>query len=309
MAINGQAIKQDFLILAKPTVPEVAITDKSGNDNGCCFILPALAELSITSDLKNDKHSVIRFFGQLFTEATMTLQKNENGTYVDEDDLDGNTYGTFYEFGFFVNKYGESAIGFEIDWQKVLTVSGEGDYRVKFSATPEFGDVYEDFSFEFCLKKYTTARADKTVRVTWNRNGQFGDEKQDERKVDFGTLDWFNQLRLPDSFFGRPSEEQEKTYTKYESGAEIWTADKRLEKYTFIGYMYPTFLHNFLKRNMFAGDNILITDYNIKNPNTYVDKKVVYESSYDPKWNDDVDRATVELSFKQEYQNLVRKRD
>ena len=309
MAINGQAIKQDFLILAKPTLPEVAITDKTGNDNGCCFILPALAELSITSDLKNDKHSVIRFFGQLFASATMTLQKNENGTYVDEDDLDGNTYGTFYEFGFFVNKYGESAIGYEIDWQKVLTVSGEGDYRVKFSATPDFGDVYEDFSFEFCLKKYTTARADKTVRATWNRNGQFGDEKQDERKVDFGTLDWFNQLRLPDSFFGRPSEEQEKTYTKYESGAEIWTADKRLEKYTFIGYMYPTFLHNFLKRNMFAGDNILITDYNIKNPNTYVDKKVVYESSYDPKWNDDVDRATVELSFKQEYQNLVRKRD
>lgn len=309
MAINGQAIKQDFLILAKPTVPEVAITDKTGNDNGCCFILPALAELSITSDLKNDKHSVIRFFGQLFTEATMTLQKNENGTYVDEDDLDGNTYGTFYEFGFFVNKYGESAIGYEIDWQKVLTILGEGDYRVKFSAAPEFGDEYEDYSFEFCLKKYTNARSDKTVRVTWNRNGQFGDEKQDERKVDFGTLDWFNQLRLPDSFFGRPSEEQEKTYTKYESGAEIWTADKRLEKYTFIGYMYPAFIHNYLKRNLLAGDNILITDYNIKNPNTYVDKKVVYESSYEPKWNDDVDRATVELTFKQEYQNLIRKRD
>ena len=119
MAINGQAIKQDFLILAKPTVPEIAITDKSGNDNGCCFILPALAELSITSYLKNDKHSVIRFFGQLFTEATMTLQKNEGGVYVDVDDLDSSTYGTFYEFGFFVNKYGESAIGYLIDWQKV----------------------------------------------------------------------------------------------------------------------------------------------------------------------------------------------
>ena len=78
MAINGQAIKQDFLILAKPTLPEVAITDKTGNDNGCCFILPALAELSITSDLKNDKHSVIRFFGQLFTSAEMTLQDRKS---------------------------------------------------------------------------------------------------------------------------------------------------------------------------------------------------------------------------------------
>ncbi|MEG7750688.1 hypothetical protein U2087_15695, partial [Listeria monocytogenes] len=63
----------------------------------------------------------------------MTLQKNESGSYVDVDDLDSSTYGTFYEFGFFVNKYGESAIGYLIEWQKVLTVEGEGDYRVKIT--------------------------------------------------------------------------------------------------------------------------------------------------------------------------------
>lgn len=309
MAINGQAIKQDFFLLASPPKVEVPITDKTGNNNGCCFILPALAETVITSDLKNDKHSVIWFFNQLFSDATLTLQQNNNGEYTDIQTLDGNAYGKFYEFGFFTNKYGEKAIGYQIDWQKVLTIEGEGDYRVKIEATPSFGDDFIDYSFEFCLKEYKNHRADKTVRISWYRNGQFGDLTLDSKKVDYGILDWFNQLRLPSSFFGRPSESQEKTYVKYESGAEIWTSDKRIETYTFLGYLYPAFLHNYLKRNMLAGDKITITDYNIKNPNTYIDKQVLYESSYEPKWSDDIDRATVELSFKQEYQNLVRKRD
>jgi hypothetical protein len=309
MAINGQAIKQDFLILSKQIEPETPITDKSGNDNGCCFILPALAELTITSDLKNDKHSVIWFFNQLFTTALMTLQKYENGVFSDIDELDSNTYGFFYDFGFFENKYGEKAIGYLIDWQKVLATQGEGDYRVKIEATPTFGADFEDYSFDFCLKQYLNHRADYTTRISWKRNGQYGDEKNDEKKIDFGMLDWYNQLRLPNSFFGRPTEEQEKTYTKYESGAEIWTGDKRIEKYAFTGILYPSFLHRFIQRNITSGDNILITDYNIRNPNTFVDKKVVYESSYEPKWNNDVDRATIELTFKQEFQNLVRKRD
>lgn len=309
MAINGQAIKQDFLILSKQIEPQTPITDKSGNDNGCCFILPALAELTITSDLKNDKHSVIWFFNQLFTTALMTLQKYENGVFEDIDELDSNTYGTFYGFGFFENKYGEKAIGYLIDWQKVLTTQGEGDYRVKIEATPIFGSYFEDYSFDFCLKQYLNHRADYTTRISWRRNGQYGDEKQDEKKIDFGILNWYNQIRLPNSFFGRPTEEQEKTYTKYESGAEIWTGDKRIEKYAFTGLLYPSFLHRFIQRNITSGDNILITDYNIRNPNTFIDKKVVYESSYEPKWNNDIDRATVELTFKQEYQNLVRKRD
>lgn len=307
MAINGQAIKQDFVILAKPTAPEITLVERP--QVGCCFNLIALAELTETSELKNDNHSVIWFFDQLFTEAEMTLEKHNGTDFEEKDVIDSNTYGTFYEFGFFVNKFGESAIGYQLKWHNVLVAWGEGDYRIKVSATPAIGDAFEDYSFTFCLKPYTDWRADNTTRFSWNRNGQFGDLKQDERKNDYGTIDWFNQLRLPDSFFGRPTNDQEKKFTKYQGGEEIWTTDIRVEKYVWIGYLYPAWLHNYISRNITAGDVVTVTDYNIKNPNRFINKRVVYESNYAPEWRDDVDKNTVELTFKQEYQNLVKKRD
>lgn len=305
--MNGQAIKQDFYILAKQTKqPETLVTEEQLE---CCFELQALAQEVETSELKNDKHSVIWFFDQLFSSAEITLQKHNGHDFEDVDVLDSNSYGTFYEFGFFVNKFGESAIGYQLNWHDVLVLQGEGDYRIKILATPTIGVLFEDYSFNFCLKTYTEARADNTTRISWNRNGQFGDIAQDERNNDFGTLDWFNELRLPNSFFGRPTTDQEKKFTKYAGGDEIWTTDSRVEKYVWLAYGYPAFMHNYLSRNITAGDVILITDYNISNPNKYVNKRVVFESNYAPEWLDDVDKANVEITFKQEYQNLVKKRD
>lgn len=48
MAINGQAIKQDFVILAKPTATEITLVERP--QIGCCFELTALAEITETSD-------------------------------------------------------------------------------------------------------------------------------------------------------------------------------------------------------------------------------------------------------------------
>ncbi len=307
MAINGQAIKQDFSILAKPIKQETALAKK--NNLVCCFEMPALAETIETSEYKNDKHSVIWFFNQLFTSASMFLQKSDGTDYVTVDELDSNTYGTFYEFGFFQNKYNEKAIGYQLKWRNVLLTWGEGDYQIKVSSTPAIGSEFVDYSFQFCLKEYTDERANYTTRFEWNRNGQFGDLIDDERNNDYGTLDFGNQLRMPKSFFGRPTQDQEKTFTKYASGAEIWTGDVRIEKYIWIGDLYPAFMHNYIMRNITAGDNIKVTDYNLQNPNTYLNKKVVYESNYAPNWDNTVDKARIEITFKQEFQNLVRKRD
>ena len=304
---NGQAIKQDFVILSKSQDQQTILITKQQEE--CCFELPALAEEVETSELRNDKHSVIWFFGQLFTGAEMILERHNGADFAEVDVLDSNTYGTFSAFGFFTNKFGEKAIGYQLNWRAVLLAWGEGDYRIKVEATPEIGAAFEDYSFNFCLKKYTEPRADMTTRISWNRNGQFGDIAQDERNNDFGTLNWFNQIRLPSSFFGRPTNDQEKKFTKYAGGNEIWTTDIRVEKYLWLGYSYPAFMHNYLSRNVTAGDDITITDYNLTNPNQFVNKKVVYESNYAPDWLDDVDKANIELTFKQEFQNLVKKRD
>jgi hypothetical protein len=309
MPINGQAIKQDFVILSKSVTQDTVLSEAV--QVGCCFELPALAELTETSELKNDQHSVIWFFSQLFTDAQLTLEKYNGTEFEEVDVLDDNTYGKFHEFGFFVNKFGESAIGYQLLWRNVLVAWGEGDYRIKVFASPELGGDFEDYSFTFCLKKYLEHRADHTVRINWNRNGQFGDQFDDTKLNDYGILDWFNQIRLPEAFFGFTTQEQEKQFTKYGSGAEVWTIDNRLEKYLLTLKLYPAYLHRYLMRNITVGDVLTITDYNIKNPNKFVNRRVVYESSHtpDPIGGIDFDKMNVELIFKQEFQNLVRKRD
>jgi hypothetical protein len=71
--MNGQAIKQDFYVL-RPAVTDKPVVQEAYNP-GCQFYLPALAEYEPTDDHFNDKHSVIWFFDELFSDVKIYLQK------------------------------------------------------------------------------------------------------------------------------------------------------------------------------------------------------------------------------------------
>ena len=312
--MNGTCIKQDFWILAKDSTKPTPISTQDGIYNAdCCFVLPALAESIITdSEFKNDKHSVIWFFGELYTTApTMTLEKWNGNTWSTIATLNNDNFGNRYAFGFFKNKFEEKAIGYKIDWHTVLVNEngGEGDYRVKIVATPSIGDVFTDYSFEFCLREYTNSRADRTTYFTWYRNGQYGDAFIDEKLLDFGSINWFNGIRLPNSIFGFPTHTAEREAVKYQSGKLVWTKDELKEELNFTAQLYPEFLHRFIRTNILQADDIFVTDYNSQNPTPQVNRAVRPVGEYAPKWQRGATFASVELKFEPAIQNMAHKRE
>lgn len=305
--MNGQAIKQDFYILNTTGQPGGPMIENKSLE--CCFELPALAETTFTDERKNDRHSVIRFFGELFPDAKIYIQKRTAGVWNDVEELIDDTYGKFYEFGFYTNKFDEKAIGYQIEWSKVLAISGKGVYRFRVEGTPAIGDPVEYLSFEFKVMKYTDERAEESVYAFWNRNGINGSRESDIRVDDYSDLDWFNAIRIPRSTFGYWTAANESDFVKYQNGAMTWLKDEDVEELTWFVIAMPEPVHKFLRVDMMQSGKITITDYNSTNPTPYRDKEVVRSSSYAPEWVQGVLFANVTLTFNPYIQNFTRLRE
>lgn len=306
--MNGQAIKQDVYVLN--------VTGNTGsglqpplNQNHCDFYLPALAELSPTDDHFNDRHSVIWFFDELFTEAHIYLQSKNTGAWLDVAELTDNTYGTMYAYGFFKNKFNEKALGYLIDWSKVLNVSGPGPYRVRASGVKSIGTFDDQFSFEFELKVYTSDRADNTTRVQWNRSGVLGNRLKDERVDDYGTLNWFNQIRIPNSIFGFGTSELVEEYIRYPNGSNVWLSNNQVEELTWNIYHLPSYVHRFIQVDIMQSGKQLFCDYNKLAPTITVDRLVVPTSGYKPEYVVGTVNSNVTVTFKPYFENLTHKRE
>lgn len=310
----GQSSKENFTILWESPDSETVLSFPDSSTE-CCVSLPVLAESTRTNDLYNDSHGIIFFWNKAFISATLWLQKQVSGVWTDLEELDVNTWSTnltSYDptvFGFFENRYGQKAIGYQLDWQKVLDDKGEGTYRIKsVGSTLISGDEIEKYSLEFCLLEYTHDRADETVRINFWQNGNIGDSENDKLKIDFGTLNWFNQIRLPGAKFGFDTSQFEQTFTKYQNGQMKWTADNQVEEYILKTGRYDNELHRFIKTRVLQADEISITDYNISNATRHFNRFVIRAGNYEPVWSDFSNLAPVEIKFQQAYQNLTHKR-
>jgi hypothetical protein len=305
-SMNGQAIKQDFYVL-RPAVTDKPVVQEAYNP-GCQFYLPALAEYEPTDDHFNDKHSVIWFFDELFSDVKIYLQKLD-GDWEDVAELNNTTYGIFYQFGFFVNKFSESAIGYLIEWTKVLNEEGPGVYRVRVTGTKAIGDFNDQYSFEFDLKTYNHFRADNTVRVEWNRSGCLGNRIADEKVDDYGILDWYNQIRIPKSIFGFDTSELTQEYVRYPNGSNVWLGDTQVEELIWNIYELPQYIHRFIQVDVMQAGKQKFTDYNKLAPVPTVDREVVPTSGYKPEWVVGTVNANVTVTFKPYFENLTHKRE
>jgi hypothetical protein len=301
--MNGQAIKETIYVI-KPTV-STPIQVQTKETDGCVPTLPALAEYTPTDDHFNDRHSVIWFFDDLFTDAKIYLQKDQK----DLIELTDNTFGTFYPYGFFVNKFNEKAIGFLIEWTKVLNAHGPGSYRIRNSSTRAIGTFPDQYSFEFNLQVYTPDRANRTVRAEWNRNGVLGSRISDEKVEDYGTLNWFNQIRIPNSMFGFDTSELTEEYVRYPNGSNVWITDKQVEELTWNIWQLPQYVHRFIQVDVMQAGKIKVTDYNKLVPTPTIDRWVVPTSGYKPEWIIGTQNANVTVTFKPYFENLTHKRE
>ncbi len=308
--MNGTSNFQAFTIIRNNPNATTSVVNSVANNGECCFLLPALAEIGTpTSELKNDKHSVIWFFDNGFTFAELILQKLENGTYTDLYPISfDNSYGTNFVYGFYETIYAEKSIGYLLDWNLVLNDLGEGEYRIKCNATQIDSTIKNYYSFEFCLKEYTESRANKTTRLDWYKNGNSGSLIDDTRKVDYGTLNYYNSVRLPKSYFGKTQIKQEKNYTKYQSGEQVWIKDSIDFDYTLQVNQIPTWLSDFISLDANVNSEMYITDYNIRNEYRFT-KKAITCTGVSNTYSDGSTNITVEYNYKPLFNNFNHNRE
>jgi hypothetical protein len=306
--MNGQAIKETIYVL-HVTEDGGGVLQPPLNMNHCDFYLPALAQYDPDGDHFNDRHSVIWFFDELFTEAKIFLQSKNTGDWEDVAELTDATYGTMYAYGFFTNKFNEKALGYLIDWTKVLNEEGTGVYRVRTTGTKSIGTFADQYSFEFNLQVYTSDRANNTVRLQWNRSGVLGNRLQDEKVDDYGTLNWFNQIRIPNSIFGFNSSELANEFVRYPNGSNVWISDSQTEELIWNIYHLPSYVHRFIQVDVLQSGKISFSDYNKLAPTQNVDRVVVPTSGFKPEWIVGTINANVSLTFKPYFENLTHKRE
>jgi len=311
----GECVKQDFLLFAEsPTIPTTYTVPSLVTALDCCFYLQVLAETVITDVIKNDKSSFIRFYNNTFSSSSMQLQKLVNCVWTDVKALNNNDLGTLLSFGAYTNDFGEKAMGYLIEWQKVLTFVGlgEGKYRIKTTDVSLLVANQNQYSFEYELKEWTTFREDGTFRISWYNNGYIGDPNNDQKQRHFGSLNWYGELRLQGDF-GRNSAPTESEYVHYQSGTlgkgkEVWTSNKFWIKYLLSIYPIPNYIHKYLLFDLMLGDDIKISDFNQRNPVNNINVFVKVVSGYEPAWNFGNKNASIELEFEQLYQNNTHKR-
>lgn len=306
MLDGERSIRRMASIPANP-IAIASVVDIGDPLPGCCsdFLLNVLADASGIT-FKNDVNTIIYWFDPIVASASMVLKKWIDNTWVNQATIADNTYGTYGAIGYYVNNENQKFIKLEIEWAKVLAVKGEGTYKITTTYTaPIFGSSSVD-SYDYCLRTYSTALADGTVKLEYWLSGVTGDIEEDTKIKDFGTQNIYNSFRLK-GFFGYPKATYKEEDIEYNNGQRVYVEDEQTPTYKLKLLLLPFFIHEILRTDFMMADTLAITDYNSKNNGSYVQKYVRKDSGYEPEWYElQSNFASVELQFKQQY-NRFRK--
>jgi len=219
----------------------------------CCYNHIVLADTTSTTDFKND-YSGFYHQRQLSSETCdfFLLDLYNNTEYA----LNSATYGTIYGFGYFATN--PNLKGFKVEWKKVLAVLGEGNYKIikRFTLA---GMNFQNDSFTFTLKKYSTSNANKTIRIDIVMNGRI-----EETGIEFKGTNWKHTLRVP-GFFGRREPKYEEDNIVKRSYKKNQISMRQSNEYKFQTNFIPVCLTSEILDFMFFANDIFINDYNLNN--------------------------------------------
>lgn len=307
-----------------PRLPAFSKCDCREWINDDCYINPVFASTSDTDELKND-HSYFLlefpFFYQyqwsVAANSQFTLEEWNGSAWVLTTVLNSNTYGTYYDFSSLCIPNWK---GFDIDWRLVLTTFGEGLYRFRVSYS-QFGFSGSLVSEPYCLKEWSCAGTDVTVRwETHMSGGRLGSVVDDRKVFEFCCLKtgepgvpqavtpvtWIDQIRVY-AFFGREKGEYERVNVEYNDGTIVQVRNEMIKKFEYESALQPKWVHDRLKGYAFQADDLYVTDYNWNNSDYDIDRKrVVCDGSYEPEYHEDTRYSFVKVPFKGGYQNVIR---
>jgi hypothetical protein len=260
---DGEVFTQKFKVLIqKPLEPVTPLDLPSSRFEGveCCDELIVLADAGSTDEFKNDCASFIIMQNEFVTGIVLKLEKKESGVWVEKTSLIDQTFGEFFDFGFFQNTLFENAIGINLDFKTILATYGEGCFRIKTEETTILAGEINNYSPVYTLKQYTQARADETIRLEWYNNSLMGVSERDTRLMDFKNIGdvagvdqrgWKNCIRLKGIFYFSESEYTRET-TKYKSGRLEKYLDEQTPIYKLDLKRYGAYIHNLLRTNEFT---------------------------------------------------------
>lgn len=282
-------------------------------DADCCFKIPVFAEEgSLTGSWDNsinDQSSFLVSFPSYSTGSTVVasmailLQKVVGNAWVNQASLTDNTYGTYYPFYSLPVYYYR---GYNIEWRRVLAAFGEGCYRIYISYGV-YGREGCMTSEPFNLKIYSCARAHSTVRMDAAiYSGSMADIDRDSKRHYLCGINWYDSIRFP-AFFGYEESDEEKRQIELADGRILKTRDELIQKFKLITSPLPKWFHDRFKAYGTMSDILRVTDYNWNNSDYNIKRKIIVrEGGYSPKYKIGSRLSTVEVVFKEGYQNVSR---
>lgn len=273
-----------------------SVVSTVGELQGCCYKSPVLADVSDSASWKNDVNGFL--FKRTFSTETITLTLEKNGGASgggSDIALVDNTYGTFYNFGDIADY--PNYKGYSLEWRNVLTVEGEGTYRLRVDGVYVAGSV-TDYSIVFDLKAYSEARANGTFRIQSIMNGYLK-----HKDFDFKGLNWVDGLRI-NGFFGNRQAEYEEERIVYTNRQVKQVRSELFNKYVCQTMHVPSCITDAIIEYHNFGNVVLMTDYNYKNhKKTYVQKEVIFDSMETIDYKSVTDYAPLQLNYKDYTQN------
>ncbi len=207
---------------------------------------------------KNDKNEFL--FKRIVAADSIDLELYKDGIKV--DDLNTNTYGTFFN-GFPSGSAEQQLyVGYLVDWKEVYNVFGFGTYTIKAQLNI-LGNASEYESRNFNVCQYTDLLAHQTVRIETTQNGNIIGNQ-----FDFTDLNWYGSVRIP-ATFGNPTPIYEEDRYVSETRSKRQIQDKMSREWSLITKKLSWEIVNVLIYNKMLANEILITDYNIYAESTW----------------------------------------
>lgn len=227
----------------------------SSGFEGCPDVLKVFAD-DTGNYLQNDFSSFLS--KSVLLDVTWSLDKDCEKIA----DLNDDTLGTYYAKGYWSIANGFTSqqanySGFVLDWSKVLSVHGIGNYRVTITFSLGDTTILELCSCNFLLQVYSDVKADKTIRIRTLQNGHILDT------FDYTGMNWEQSWRMS-GFFGYPQDKLEVDNYLDKNRNITQIQDQLFKEYTlqtdFIAECFKGIFNDILLSN-----EIFIDDYNLKN--------------------------------------------
>lgn len=277
------------------------------NPPECC--VQGIDSLPVFGDANSDNPNNNDFSGFLQTRTlpsedwAFTLEKFNTGAWVQVDTLNGSSDNCLFSDW---ATYGNSVPlkGVRVLWKNVLINFEEGIYRIVATKTGYGAIIW--YSQTYCLRQFTLVESDTTTRFDWYLNGPQNSIYDKTVRVNYGTINWFDSIRIP-GCFGYETSETQRTEVRYETGLLQNIKDDVAVKYKWKSGLLNYRTHEYLAYNAFLSNALYATDYCLLNDNpTYQNVPIKYDSGYSPKFLTYNINSDVEIDFKNRSQNTGR---